>query len=179
MLRIHEDSLAQTVLWNGYHRRKDGSTFPVEVRISGVRVNSEFFVVGVARDVTEARRAETALRESEARCRMVVEKSTDFIGFLGRDGQIQFVGPAVNQLLGFEPGELVGRHYMEFVAPQDAALAGGVITELVANQESERKVRVAILRKGGGSRGFDFVARNLLEVPAVGGILILGEAVDE
>src|SRR6266478_3910427 len=48
------------------HRRKDGTTFPVEVNLRRVRLDREYSV-GVSRDITERKRAEEALRESEAR----------------------------------------------------------------------------------------------------------------
>jgi PAS domain S-box-containing protein len=177
--RLHFQALEQPLVWEGVHRRRDGSTFPVQVRISGVRIGERAFVVGIARDMTEQRRAEEALRESEARFRVVAEKSADFIALLGRDGQVQFVGPAVRELLGFDPGEMVGRGYPDFVAPADADRASGVFLDLLANPGSERRVRLALRRKAGGTREFDIVARNLLEIPAVGGIVVAGQLVGE
>ena len=47
--------------WEGVHRRKDGSTFPVEVNMTLVRVDREY-VVAVTRDITERKRAEARIR---------------------------------------------------------------------------------------------------------------------
>ncbi len=47
--------------WEGVHRRKDGSTFPVEVNMTLVQLDRGY-VVAVARDITERKRAETRIR---------------------------------------------------------------------------------------------------------------------
>src|SRR5262245_19599074 len=58
----------------GLHRRKDGSTFPVEVNITYVRLNRDY-IVAVVRDVTERKRAEEELRRGEERLRQAVRVS--------------------------------------------------------------------------------------------------------
>jgi PAS domain S-box-containing protein len=58
----------------GLHRRKDGSTFPVEVNITYVRLNRDY-IVAVVRDVTEQKRAVEELRRSEERLRQAVRVS--------------------------------------------------------------------------------------------------------
>jgi PAS domain S-box-containing protein len=58
----------------GLHRRKDGSTFPVEVNITYVRLQRDY-IVAVVRDITERRRAEEAVRQSEERLRQAVRVS--------------------------------------------------------------------------------------------------------
>jgi len=52
-----------SMMWDGVHRRKDGSTFPVEVNIRHVQLDRPYLVAAV-RDVTERRDAEKAIRRS-------------------------------------------------------------------------------------------------------------------
>jgi PAS domain S-box-containing protein len=56
---------SESAIFESFHRRKDGSTFPVEVSIKEVRLDRTYRV-SVARDITERKRAEEALRESQA-----------------------------------------------------------------------------------------------------------------
>ena len=50
-------------------RRKDGSTFPMDLAVSEFRLGDERYFTGIVRDITERKRAEAELREAEERMR--------------------------------------------------------------------------------------------------------------
>ena len=58
------------------HRRKDGSTFPVEVSVARVNVDGRACALALARDLTDQRRAEALLREKESQLAHVARVST-------------------------------------------------------------------------------------------------------
>ena len=62
-----------------FMRRKDGSTFPIEVARRYLQIGESAIVVGIARDITERKGAEQALRESEAKYRQLMEQAADGI----------------------------------------------------------------------------------------------------
>ncbi len=102
-------------------RRKDGTVIWVEIGGAPV-VDSESNVVGsigVYKDVTERRLAEEALRDSEARYRLMAENSTDMISRTSDRGIILYASDASRRLLGYEPSELVGHSFYDFIFPPD------------------------------------------------------------
>ena len=90
--------------------------------------NEVSFVIMTGVDVTEQREAETALRTSEARYRMLVESSLGFICTHDLDGILLSINSHASSTLGYEPEELIGtplRNYIDsgHLADYDAYFA--------------------------------------------------------
>ena len=79
--------------WSGelINRRKDGSEFPIELWTSVVKddAGKEIAMVGVARDITERKRAEEAVRESEERFRTTLYSIGDGVITTDTNGAVQ------------------------------------------------------------------------------------------
>ena len=89
------------VTLDGQHRRKDGSSFPVEIRLSLIPESDPPLMVALARDVSDRRRAELALAENEARYRALVESSKAVAWEVDlATRRFTYIGPRVKDLLG-------------------------------------------------------------------------------
>ncbi|MDQ1330405.1 MAG: hypothetical protein QG578_668 [Thermodesulfobacteriota bacterium] len=74
---------------------------------------------GVEVDITDRKRAEEALRESEKRLNLITENMVDCVALLDTSGTYQFVTPSYREVLGYSPEELVGISGFSFLHPDD------------------------------------------------------------
>jgi PAS domain S-box-containing protein len=93
------------MMWEGVHRRKDGSTFPVEVSLQHVR-HGRSYVVATVRNITDRRRSEAELRLQSA----ALNAAADAIVITDRDGAIVWVNSAFADLTGYGAAEAIGRN---------------------------------------------------------------------
>jgi diguanylate cyclase (GGDEF)-like protein/PAS domain S-box-containing protein len=78
-----------------------------------------YAALGTFVDITAQREGEQSLRESEAHFRLLAENSTDVITRHAADGTFAYVSPAISEMLGWAPQELVGRAPVELYHPED------------------------------------------------------------
>ncbi|WP_079604874.1 PAS domain S-box protein [Bradyrhizobium erythrophlei] len=114
------------VTYDGRHRRKDGTVFPVEVSIRELWHEGQMLAVSLDRDITERKRAEQELRASEGRFRIFVDHATDAFLLLDDDWTILDVNRQACHGLGYSREELIGKHKSDF----DVGLDGTSIQRL-------------------------------------------------
>lgn len=102
-----------------WHKRKDGSVFPVELDCGVIDVKGGKAMFASIRDISERIRAEDALRRSEASFRALIE-GVPFGVVVHRDGLIVYANPAGRALLGYDADDgLLGRSALSLVHPED------------------------------------------------------------
>ncbi|HEY0963467.1 MAG TPA: PAS domain S-box protein, partial [Pseudomonadales bacterium] len=95
-----------TLVWEGLHRCKNGSTMPVEVKLRYMRLQQDY-VIGIARNISERRRLERSLREETHRRQILVDQSRDGIVVMEEDGKVYEVNRAFADMLGYTQDELM------------------------------------------------------------------------
>jgi PAS domain S-box-containing protein len=136
----------------GWRVRKDGSRFWAMVVITCVR-DASGAIIGfakVTRDMSERRRAEESLRQSEERFRVLVESVRDYAIFmLDPAGRIATWNAGAERIKGYRAAEIMGEHFSKFYPPEDIA-AGKCEMELaVATREGRFEDEGWRLRKDG------------------------------
>ena len=91
-------------------KRKDGTTFPMELAVSEMEANGERMFTGIVRDITERKRAEIELQTNENRIRALFDTIVDGIIVIDAKGRIQTLNPAAVALFGYSPDEVQGQN---------------------------------------------------------------------
>ncbi len=132
-------------------RAKDGRTFPVEHTYLPVIENNEVDSIQlVLRDMSEHKKMENELLESEARYRILAENTSDFVWIADIENlAITYASPSVENLLGFTPEEIVSLPLEKRLAPEFAQKALRVLEEeLEENKKGQNPERTRIIESG-------------------------------
>ena len=91
---------------------------------------------GIVSDITDLKKTSEALKESEKRYRLLADYSRDLIVLHSNDGLIRYVSPAVSDLLGYKPDEIVGKYITDFFFPEDVEEWKKNLSGVVAGTQS-------------------------------------------
>jgi PAS domain S-box-containing protein len=114
------------------------------------------------------------LQESEERFRALVEQSTDCVVILKLDGNFTYISPSIRNLLGYAPDELRTQVAFGYVHPEDIPKTQAAFQQLLQASGIENTVSLSIRarHKNGQWRDMEIVGTNLLNQPAVAGLVI-------
>ena len=125
----------ETVAFESRHRRKDGTVFPVEVRSQAFWEGGRRFEVALARDITEHKRAEEALRESERRFRILAEALPNMVWTAQPDGATDYYNARTTEYTGLTSEQLQGWGWRSTIHPEDLARCLELWTRSIATGE--------------------------------------------
>lgn len=102
--------------------RKDGSEFPVEFSSAVWETDKGMFFTSILRDITERKKKDALLRESEARYRLLFEKIADAVFITSFEGEILEANLAASEQTGYSHEELIGMNIMEDLTVKEPAV---------------------------------------------------------
>jgi two-component system cell cycle sensor histidine kinase/response regulator CckA len=130
-------------------QKKDGGTFPIEIYSSPVvREHTAIGLRGIIVDLTERKKTEEALRESETKYSALVENSKDGIIMI-QEGVLTFINKASTDLMGYSPEEMIGSSFMKFAAPEYRDLVVKRYTERMGGKDVPSIYEIELLRNDG------------------------------
>ncbi len=156
-----ESYLTETV-----HKTKDGRIFPVELVANPLVFGGKEYRVVYARDITERKQAEKALREGERKYRELVENANSIILRWDREGRITFMNEFGLRFFGFSTDEVIGHHVIGTVVPLNETSGRdmrSLMDQICANpKEFERNINENV-RKSGERVWIDWTNKTVLD----------------
>jgi two-component system sensor histidine kinase/response regulator len=105
--------------------------------------------LGIVMDITERKKAELALAESEKRFQDIVEASADWVWEVDTEARYTYVSDSVESMLGYLPAEILGRTPFHLMPPEEAARVGAEFAAIVEWQTSFRDLANINIHKDG------------------------------
>jgi PAS domain S-box-containing protein len=136
-------------------------------------------MTGMHTDITERRRADEALRDSEERFRSLVQNSSDVITIHDVHGTVLYETPSAAHILGYGPGGLIGKNPFEFISLDDIADSRAAFEEVVRRLNTGTPTEFRFRRADGSWIYLEAIASNLLDHPGIQGIVITSREITE
>ncbi len=105
------------------HQTKTGETKNVLVTTKTLKLKDTKYLQCIFRDITEIRRVQKCLGESEAKYRQLVELAQEGVWVLSKDYETVFVNPRMTEMLGYSRSEMVGKTLFDFMDNREVPLA--------------------------------------------------------
>jgi len=161
-------ALCQVLIWQGWFP----SMLPLgqAVAITTMGAFVLLFVIRMAgATMAKKEEADAAVRLSEDRFRSLIQHSSDGTMIIDGDGVFRYLSPAVEQLLGYRPEELVGHVATDYVHPDDQDYLRERLGDEFHARPTTAVLEFRMIRPDGTTRDVEAVISNLLDRPSVAG----------
>jgi PAS domain S-box-containing protein len=112
------------------------------------------------------------LTHSEQRFRALIENASDLVSVLDAEGVVRYASPSHERLLGYAAAELIGRRSADYEHPDDSPRLREQVTRLLGRPGETERIEYRYRHKDGSWRVFDGIATNLVDDPAVRGVVV-------
>ena len=129
-------------------------------------------LLSLALETGERKKAEAELRRSEEYYRALIENALDVVTLIDAGGIVRYESPAVERVLGYKTDELLGQRGRVIFHPDELDLADHVLAQFLQNPNKPVSAEFRMRHKNGSWRTMQMTGKNLLDNPAVGGIVV-------
>lgn len=162
--------------WRGevYARTKSGNVVTILAAVTKI-LNEKGETTGyvsVGKDVTEKRKMEEQLRQSELFYRNLFANSLDGVLLTNEKGVITFASPSITPILGYSTDEVIGKSTFDFAHPEDRAVALSAFTNELEDDVKHKFISVRLLKKSGDWMWCIVRGHNLIQNQYVKGFVV-------
>ncbi|MBM3156397.1 MAG: PAS domain S-box protein [Chloroflexi bacterium] len=128
-------------------------------------------IVANFRDITEQKRMQEELKFSEEHFRALIENSLEAMAIINSEGLLTFLSPSFERLLGYKLEETMSQSPFAFVHADDLPRVSGIFGDIAQRPGAIARTELRVWHKDGSLRIVEVVGQNLLNNPAVNGIV--------
>ncbi|MEO5702698.1 MAG: PAS domain S-box protein [Gammaproteobacteria bacterium] len=132
-------------------QRKDGSIFPLQLKLSEMHTEDQRLFVGIMSDITERQRIQEDLRLNEERYRFLYENNPLIYSTVNTDGQIISINQYGASYLGYTVDELIGKHELTLIHKDHHAFATQRFRACMSDESTPSRWELHKIRKDGSS----------------------------
>ncbi len=172
-LEVLRDSQINKLIHQGVwrHLKKNGNLIYVEITSYNIEYEGKPAVLVMSNDITDRKKSEDFLRNSEMRFRSLIEKGSAIIALHDREGKILYMSPSIQQALGYEPEKRIGEIAFEFIHPDDKTRMKTILAQLIANPGGSAKAQWRHQHANGSWHWMEGAVTNLLNDPGVNAVM--------
>lgn len=153
-------------------RHNDGSLHTLELMVRNLL--DDPIVGGILanfRDITERKKAEEVLRDSEERFRSLIENAADAITLISAEGIILYQSPSIERISGYRPQDVIGTPMHQYIHPDDRQSIVRGFSRISRDPGTVAALEVQLKRSDGSWSYVEGIAKNLLDDPKVQAIV--------
>ncbi len=137
------------------------------------------YSIHVLQDITERNRIMEAVQTSERRFRNLIENSADAFFVIDPAGKLIYRSESGTRLSGYQADQVLGHQIMDFLVAEDIPVARRTLGEVLAAPGRVTRIELRLRRNDGSVIDVEFVAKNCLDIPEVGGIVVTARDITE
>jgi PAS domain S-box-containing protein len=133
-------------------RTKDGAMLDLLISVDQLELNGESYLFCFLTNITDRKRAEEALRDSEERFRSIVETTEDWIWSIDVKGCLLYANPAVEDILGYPAEQLLGTSILHHLHEEQRAHVEASLSQVVTQKGRWSNLLMRWRHKDGSDR---------------------------
>jgi PAS domain S-box-containing protein len=143
-----------------------------DITVTPVREENRIIALSCsAQDITERKKAEEGLRQSELKFRSLIENSTDIITMANEEGNIFYGSPSAKKVFGYEEADYMGRHVCSFIHPDSLPAVSELLQNLMQHPDELFTIDLKVFDKQGNERWVLGMASNMLQMPGINALV--------
>lgn len=169
------DTILSGHIWRGdlKNKRKDGKIIWVRLIITPLLNQSgqPYQFVALKEDITKKKEIEFQLAQKDKQLSALTYNSYDIVGIINQFGEITYLNPAFERVLGFPAFETIGSNLEAFFDNEDQIFWTNMLDEIINNPNEPIRDQVKVKHRDGGTRWCDVAFTNYIADPHINGIV--------